>query len=105
MEQTGTPLIDGSPSSPLPPPPGRITGECRTPSGQPVAGVRINVFSADGIIVDTQVTGANGRFATRLLYEGPYRVEARVPRRGVSATRECRVQLGEIARVDFTLDL
>lgn len=105
MEQMGTPPVDASASSPLPPPPGRITGECRTPSGQPLAGLRINVFSTDGVIVDTQVTGANGRFATRLLYAGPYRVEARVPGQGLSATEECRVELGEITRVVFTLDL
>lgn len=105
MEQTGTPPVDESTASHLPPPPGRITGECRTPSGKPLAGLRINVFSTDGIVVDTQVTGANGRFATRLLYAGPYRVEARAPQRGLTVTRECRVQLGEITRVDFTLDL
>src|SRR5690606_21838284 len=58
-------------------PPGRISGICQRETGEPLAGLRVNVYGPDDILVDTQKTDGRGRYATRLLFSGKYRVELR----------------------------
>lgn len=96
--------ISARPSPDHSKPPGRITGTCRTAAGAPVAGLRVNVFSPDGIVVDTQLTDARGRYSSRLLYEGIYRVQVGPTARGPLRVQQCEVRLGETTRLDFTLD-
>lgn len=87
----------------FPKPPGRISGTCLTPEGEPLRQARINVFSSDDVLMDTQLTDAAGRYTTRLLFAGRYRVELRIPDLAYRQSQECEVHLGEVTRVDFTL--
>lgn len=86
-------------------PPGRISGECRGPGSQELASLRVDIIGPDGIIVDTQPIDRRNRYASRLLFAGPYRVEVRGPQRRLLAAREVEVRLGEVTRCDFDIDV
>jgi hypothetical protein len=60
-------------------------GVVRTAAGEPVAGAKVTVFTADALEKKTAVTGADGKFAMADIRLGPHTVSMQLPGRDPTA--------------------
>lgn len=74
-------------------PPGRIHGRVvRAKDGAPVAKASVRIWD-DIVAIDLQATNARGKFTSRLLFAGSYKVEA-----------ESEGEVGSVANVEVKLE-
>lgn len=83
-------------------PPGRIHGRVvRASNGQPIARASVRVWD-DISAIDLQRSNSRGKFTSRLLFAGTYKVEAQCED-GVGSVDGVEVKLGETTEVTVVI--
>lgn len=83
-------------------PPGRIHGHVvRSTDGQPVAKASVRVWD-DIVAVDLQRTNSKGKFTSRLLFAGTYKIEAEYDG-NIGTVDNVQVELAETTNVTIPI--